>query len=179
MESNDWQTFVSKPRKKEYMTEWVIEQVRRHPYLDELLAWASGDGAKAFRAARCLEIVYDWDRPLFLKYKDRFLSDGSRVTHRGVRRIYTHLLYRMLEQGEYLPTRKEAEGWVQTLCAWSIEPGVKVSELVWYLSALNRLTGQVAWAGDMLRQIVAMNEVNRSPGMRALLKRVRKSFKIA
>lgn len=99
------------------------------------------------------------------------------MTHRGIRRIYAHLLYRMLEQGEYLPAHEEAERWVQTLCAWSIEPGVKVSELVWYLTILNHLSGQVEWAGDMLRQIVEMNDADRSPGMRVLLKRMRKSLK--
>ena len=174
---NDWLAVVSKPCKKEYMTEWVVEQMRRYPCLDELLSWVRGSGAEAFRAARCLEIVYERDRPLFLKYKSCFLSDGSQMTHRGVRRIYAHLLYRMLEQGEYLPTHEEAERWVQTLCAWSIEPGVKVSELVWYLTILNHLSGQVEWAGDMLRQIVEMNDADRSPGMRVLLKRMRKSLK--
>lgn len=179
MEPNDWQTFVSKPRKKEYMTEWVVEQVRRYPCLDELLAWASGNGAEAFRAARCLEIVYEWDRPLFWKYKSRFLFAWVQATHRGVRRIYAHLLYRILEQGEYFPTREEADLWVRTLCEWSIEPGVKVSELVWYLTILNHLSGQVEWAGDMLWQIIEMNDIDCSPGMRALLRRMRKSFKIA
>lgn len=159
------------------MTEWVVEQVHRYPCLDELLSWAQGSGAEAFRAARCLEIVYEWERPLFLKYKSRFLSDWCRVTHRGIRRIYAHLLHRMLEQGEYLPAHEEAERWVQTLCAWSIEPEVKVSELVWYLTILNHLSGQVEWAGDMLRQIVEMNDADRSPGMRVLLKRMRKSLK--
>lgn len=159
------------------MTEWVVEQMRRYPCLDELLSWAQGSGAEAFRAARCLEIVYEWERPLFLKYKSRFLSDWCRVTHRGIRRIYAHLLHRMLEQGEYLPAHEEAERWVQTLCAWSIEPEVKVSELVWYLTILNHLSGQVEWAGDMLRQIVEMNDADRSPGMRVLLKRMRKSLK--
>lgn len=159
------------------MTEWVVEQVHRYPCLDELLSWAQGSGAEAFRAARCLEIVYEWERPLFLKYKSRFLSDLCRVTHRGIRRIYAHLLHRMLEQGEYLPAHEEAERWVQTLCTWSIEPEVKVSELVWYLTILNHLSGQVEWAGDMLRQIVEMNDADRSPGMRVLLKRMRKSLK--
>ena len=93
---NDWLAVVSKPCKKEYMTEWVVEQVHRYPCLDELLSWVRGSGAEAFRAARCLEIVYEWERPLFLKYKSRFLSDWCRVTHRGIRRIYPHLLHRML-----------------------------------------------------------------------------------
>ena len=155
---NDWLAVVSKPCRKEYMTEWVVEQVHRYPCLDELLSWAQGSGAEAFRAARCLEIVYEWERPLFLKYKSRFLSDWCRVTHRG-------------------PAHEEAERWVQTLCAWSIEPEVKVSELVWYLTILNHLSGQVEWAGDMLRQIVEMNDADRSPGMRALLRRMRKSLK--
>lgn len=179
MEPNDWQAIVAKPYKKDYMTEQVVERVRQDPRLDELLALALGEGSEAFRASRCVEIVYEWDRVLFLEYKNRFVSDLSKAVHYGVRRIYAHMMWFMLKRGEYDPTQEEAEQLARTICAWCIEPGVKVSALVWYLSLLNWFSGRVEWAGDMLWQIVELNDLDRSPGMRALLRRMRKSFKIA
>lgn len=93
--------------------------------------------------------------------------------------MYAALMSHMLERDEYCLEDRQAEQVAQVVCDWSIEPGVKVSTLVWTLSILNRLSRQVEWVGDVLCQLIEMNDMESSPGMRALLRRVHKSFKIA
>lgn len=176
---DSWCEIVAKPLKKEQMTAAVVELLQQEPSLDAVMDMALGQGTEAFRASRCVAIVYEWERILFLDYRRRFVADFTRVTHHGVRRIYGSLMLRMLERGEYRPDNDEAEQVAEVVCAWSIEPGVKMSNLLWTLSILIHLSRQVEWAGDMARQIVALNEVDCSPGMRALLRRIHKSFKIA
>lgn len=179
MGQNDWHRIVERPSRKESMTAAVVELLQQEPYLDRLMDMALGNDAEAFRASRCVAIAYERERSLFLSYKNRFVADFGRVSHHGVRRVYGRLMQSMLERGEYCPTRDSAEQLAEVVCAWSIEPGVKVANLLWTFSILSQLSRQVEWAGDMLHQLVVMNDVDRSPGMRALLRRIRKSFKIA
>lgn len=173
MEQNDWHAIVAKPSRKEPMAAAVAELLQRDPSLDAVMDMALGQGAEAFRASRCVAWVYEWDRALFAPYKRRFVSDFDRVAHPGVRRIYGSLMHHLLERGEYRPDREAAEHLAEVVCSWSIEPGVKVSTLVWTLSVLGLLARQVEWADDMIAQLVALNDLDRSPGMRALLRRVR------
>ena len=88
MEQNDWHAIVAKPCRKEPMAAAVAELLQRDPSLDAVMDMALGQGAEAFRASRCVAIVYELDRRLFLDYLRRFVSDFGRVTQQGVRRIY-------------------------------------------------------------------------------------------
>ena len=81
-------------------------------------------------------------------------------------------MLRLLERREYCPDRVAAEQLAETVCAWSIEPGVKLSEKVWYFSILKLLSRQVEWGGEMLQQFVEMSQADSSPGMRVLLRRL-------
>ncbi|HIZ27052.1 MAG TPA: hypothetical protein H9969_08325 [Candidatus Barnesiella merdipullorum] len=179
MAQSYWRDIVARPLKKEKLEECVAERLQYDPTLDELMALALGNTPEAFRASRCVALVYEWERPLFLKYKSRFVTDFAQVVHPGVRRIYACLLQHLLARGEYNPDRESAEHLAEVVCDWSVEPGVKLSTLVWTLSILNDLASQVEWAEAMMWQLVELNDVDRSPGMRALLRRVRQSFKIA
>ena len=178
-QNEDWHKIVAKPLKKEKMTVAVAELLQWDPSLDAVMDMALGQGAEAFRASRCVAIVYEQDRSLFLDYLRRFVSDFGRVTQQGVRRIYGSLMLHLLERDEYRPDSDEAERLAEVVCAWSIEPGVKMSNLLWTLAILSHLSRQVEWAGDMVQQIADLNETDCSPGMRVLLRRIHKSFKIA
>ena len=126
-QNEDWHKIVAKPLKKEKMTVAVAELLQWDPSLDAVMDMALGQGAEAFRASRCVAIVYEQDRSLFLDYLRRFVSDFGRVTQQGVRRIYGSLMLNLLERDEYRPDSDEAERLAEVVCAWSIEPGVKDS----------------------------------------------------
>lgn len=133
---------------------------------------ASGRSVASFRAAWGVSGIYECDKALFLQYRDRFVSAFPRVCHHGARREYGRVMLRLLEHREYCPDRVAAEQLAETVCAWSIEPGVKLSEKVWYFSILKLLSRQVEWGGEILQQFVDMSQADSSPGMRVLLRRL-------
>lgn len=131
-------------------------------------------GSEAFRAAWGISAIYETNRLWFLRYKDKFVSDFCRVNHHGVRREYGRIMLSMLKHKEYIPDRHSAENLAEIVCSWSIDPKITISEKVWTFSILKFLSRWVEWGEDMLQQLEDLCETDMSPGMRALMRRLRK-----
>ena len=89
-------------------------------------------------------------------------------------REYGRIMLSMLKHKEYIPDRHSAENLAEIVCSWSIDPKITISEKVWTFSILKFLSRWIEWGEDMLQQLEALCETDMSPGMRALMRRLRK-----
>ena len=143
----------------------IAEFLQQKDCITEAMDIAVGEsGSEAFRAAWGISAIYETNRLCFLRYKDKFVSDFCRVNHHGVRREYGRIMLSM----------HSAENLAEIVCSWSIDPKITISEKVWIFSILKFLSRWVEWGEDMLQQLEALCETDMSPGMRALMRRLRK-----
>ena len=140
----------------------IAEFLQQKDCIAEAMDIAVGEsGSEAFRAAWGISAIYETNRLCFLRYKDKFVSDFCRVNHHGVRREYGRIMLSMLKHKEYIPDRHSAENLAEIVCSWTF-------------SILKFLSRWVEWGEDMLQQLEALCETDMSPGMRALMRRLRK-----
>lgn len=172
MERNELKELLATISGKE-MKRQLVEILLQGECVAEAMDIAANEsGPEAFRAAWGLTGIYEEHRGLFLQCRDKFLTGFPGVKHHSARRQYGCIMLALLEHREYCPDPVEAERLAETVCTWSIDAGARVSEKVWVLSILKRLSGQVEWAEDLLQQIMAMNETDMSSGMKILMRRL-------